>query len=139
MHRSASWSRADEYYASAAKGPPGLRMSVSFFQGSDSQLPVYDPPIAELAKKEKARVKFAENAVHIIPFVLLLCAFILWFFSNPTEVGMRMKDPIAAKSIEGLTLEGEIENDSDGTQTGVLPVVDLGLDVDPTKQTKYKR
>ncbi|KAM5556999.1 hypothetical protein ABKV19_024402 [Rosa sericea] len=141
MHRSASWTRADEYYASSpspAKGPSGLRMSVSFFQGSDSQLPIYDPPIAELAKKEKARIKFAENAVHVIPFVLLLCAFILWFFSNP-DVDVRMKDPIAAKSIEGLTLEGEIENDSDGTQTGALPIVDLGLDTDPTKQTKYKR
>lgn len=86
MHRSASWSRADEYFASSPSGtkvPSGLRMSVSFFEGSDNQLPVYDPPIAELAKKEKARVKFAENAVHVIPFVLLLCAFILWFFSNP--------------------------------------------------------
>lgn len=51
---------------------------------------------------------------------------------------MRIKtDPIAAR-IEGLTLEGEIENDSDGTQTGALPFVDLGLDLDPTttKQTR---
>ena len=56
------------------------------------------------------------------------------------DIDVRMKqDPIAAKSIEGLTLEGEIENDSDGTQTGALPIVDLGLDADPTKQTKYKR
>lgn len=50
---------------------------------------------------------------------------------------MRIKtDPIAAR-IEGLTLEGEIENDSDGTQTGALPFVDLG-DLDPTttKQTR---
>lgn len=68
--------------------------------------------------------------------IVITCLF-CWYFG--AEVGMRMKDPIAAKSIEGLTLEGEIENDSDGTQTGALPVVDLGLDVDPTKQTKYKR
>ncbi|BFG23090.1 hypothetical protein CerSpe_093640 [Prunus speciosa] len=121
MHRSASWSRADEYFMhpnsspSAGKGPSGLRVSVSFDQGGD-QLPVYDP-IAELAKKERSRVKFAENAVHVIPIVLLLCAFVLWFFSNP-EIDVRIKtDPIAAR-IEGLTLEGEIESDSDGTQTG---------------------
>ncbi|CAL9008421.1 unnamed protein product [Prunus brigantina] len=106
MHRSASWSRADEYFMhpnsspSAGKGPSGLRVSVSFDQGGD-QLPVYDP-IAELAKKERSRVKFAENAVHVIPIVLLLCAFVLWFFSNP-EIDVRIKtDPIAAR-IEGLT------------------------------------
>ncbi|CAN6565165.1 unnamed protein product [Malus baccata var. baccata] len=141
MHRSASWSRvADEYFMhstsspSAGKGPSGLRVSVSFDQGGD--LPMYDP-IAELAKKERSRVKFAENAVHVIPFVLLFCAFVLWFFSNP-DVYVRIKtDPIAAR-IEGLTLEGEIESDSDGTQTGALPFVDLGLDLDPTttKQTR---
>ncbi|PQM39476.1 GTP-binding protein YPTM2 [Prunus yedoensis var. nudiflora] len=128
MHRSASWSRADEYFMhpnsspSAGKGPSGLRVSVSFDQGGD-QLPVYDP-IAELAKKERSRVKFAENAVHVIPIVLLLCAFVLWFFSNP-EIDVRIKtDPIAAR-IEGLTLEGEIENDSDGTQTGAFPPENL--------------
>ncbi|KAH0979258.1 hypothetical protein GBA52_006435 [Prunus armeniaca] len=138
MHRSASWSRADEYFMhpnsspSAGKGPSGLRVSVSFDQGGD-QLPVYDP-IAELAKKERSRVKFAENAVHVIPIVLLLCAFVLWFFSNP-EIDVRIKtDPIAAR-IEGLTLEGEIENDSDGTQTGGLPILDLGLDLDQTTTT----
>ena len=27
--------------------------------------------------------------------------------------------------IEGLTLDGEFDNDSDGTQTGVLPLIDL--------------
>ncbi|KAM1020504.1 hypothetical protein ACFX2I_041739 [Malus domestica] len=120
MHRSASWSRvADEYFMhstsspSAGKGPSGLRVSVSFDQGGD--LPMYDP-IAELAKKERSRVKFAENAVHVIPFVLLFCAFVLWFFSNP-DVYVRIKtDPIAAR-IEGLTLEGEIESDSDGRST----------------------
>lgn len=31
-------------------------------------------------------------------------------------------DPMGAR-IEGLSIEGEIENDSDGTQTGFLPIV----------------
>lgn len=60
-------------------------------------------------------------------------------FCFDADIDVRMKDPIAARNIEGLTLEGEIENDSDGTQTGALPIVDLGLDIDPTKQTKDKR
>lgn len=47
----------------------------------EKELPTYDP-IVEMANKEK-RIKFAENAVHVIPFLLMLCAFTLWFFSNP--------------------------------------------------------
>ena len=30
-----------------------------------------------------------------------------------------------AGRIEGLSIEGEIDNDSDGTQTGIIPTVDL--------------
>ncbi|XP_029128510.1 uncharacterized protein LOC109804989 [Cajanus cajan] len=120
MHRSASWNRfSDDYFKHATSSSPatGHRSSYSMFDGNN--LPTYDP-IAELAKKERARVKFAENAVHVIPFVLIICAIILWLFSNP-DVGI-IGDPIGAR-IEGLSLEGEIENDSDGTQMGFLPIV----------------
>jgi hypothetical protein len=92
MHRSASWNRvadddyfkhrmADQYYmhSSPNEGTQGMRMSSSM---ELDQLPAYDPMV-ELAMKEKSRAKFAENAVHIIPFVLLLCGLVLWFFSNP--------------------------------------------------------
>ena len=89
MHRSASWSRfSEDYYKHVATSPAKATLgqrSTSSFDVND--LPVYDPPIAELAKKEKARVRFAENAVHVIPFVLLFCAFMLWFFSNPGDFG----------------------------------------------------
>ncbi|XP_021765813.1 uncharacterized protein LOC110730322 isoform X2 [Chenopodium quinoa] len=44
--------------------------------------PVYNPG-SHPAKKEKSRLRSAENAIHLIPLVLLLCAVILWFFSNP--------------------------------------------------------
>ncbi|KAH7537780.1 uncharacterized protein LOC107414051 [Ziziphus jujuba] len=138
MYRSASWSRVNDqdYYSQSSspssKGTAGLRMSSSF-ELSSGELPMYDQ-IAEMAKKEKARLKFAENAVHIIPLVLIICAFILWFFSSP-EVDMMTRDSIAAR-IEGLTIEGDIENDSDGTQTNVLPILDFG-DVDSPKQTDH--
>lgn len=84
MHRSASWNRfSDDYFKHATSSPAsGHRSSYSMFDGN--HLPTYDP-IAELAKKEKAHVKFAENAVHVIPFVLIVCAMILWIFSNPGE------------------------------------------------------
>ncbi|CAJ1976584.1 unnamed protein product [Sphenostylis stenocarpa] len=119
MHRSASWNRfSDDYFKHAtSSASSGHRSSYSMFDGN--HLPTYDP-IADLAKKERARVKFAENAVHVIPFVLIVCAIILWVFSNP-DVGI-IGDPIGAR-IEGLSLEGEIESDSDGTQVGFLPIV----------------
>ncbi|KAA0044682.1 putative transmembrane protein [Cucumis melo var. makuwa] len=85
MYRSASWNRfSDEYYShSAPSSKPGqsLRLSSSFDQGNN-ELPMNDP-VTEMVKREKARVKFAENAVHVIPFVLLICGIVLWFFSNP--------------------------------------------------------
>jgi hypothetical protein len=79
MYRSSSWGRVSDEYSTHGSSPPGLRLSNS--NESNDPLPVYDP-IVEMAKKERARVKFAENAVHLIPFVLLLCALTLWFFSN---------------------------------------------------------
>lgn len=48
----------------------------------DQDLPTYDPN-SDAAKKERAVAKFAGNAVHAIPFLLLFCAFLLWFFSSP--------------------------------------------------------
>ncbi|XP_027364355.1 uncharacterized protein LOC113871458 [Abrus precatorius] len=117
MHRSASLNRfSDDYFKSVTSSPPQGHRSSSTYDANT--LPTYDP-VAELAKKELARVRFAENAVHVIPFVIFGCAIILWFFSNP-DVGI-----INAK-IEGLNLEGEIENDSDGTQTGILPTMNSG-------------
>ncbi|KAJ7010341.1 hypothetical protein NC653_000932 [Populus alba x Populus x berolinensis] len=137
MHRSASWNRvadddyfkhrmADQYYmhSSPNEGTPGMRMSSSM---ELNQLPAYDPMV-ELAMKEKSRAKFAENAVHVIPFVLLLCGLVLWFFSNPdVNVGVRNMDSIAAR-IEGLTIEGDIDTDSDAAfkMLKAMPFCDQG-------------
>ncbi|KAL5569757.1 hypothetical protein UlMin_026332 [Ulmus minor] len=140
MYRSASWNRASEDYSlmqsseASSKGMGGMRMSSSL---EENELPVYDQ-ITEMAKKEKARIKFAETAVHLIPLVLIICAFILWFLSSPeTEVLGRKMDSIAAR-IEGLSLDGEIDNDSDGTQIGVIPIVDA-TDFDSPKRSHQNR
>ncbi|EEF51623.1 conserved hypothetical protein [Ricinus communis] len=130
MHRSASWTRTDDYFMhSSPKAPPGLRISSS---NEANELPE-DDPILGMAKKEKSHIKFSENAIHIIPFVLLLCGFILWFFSNP-DVNVGNKPDSIASSIEGLTIEGDIDTDSDGTQTGFLPI-DSG-DMEAPKQIR---
>lgn len=46
------------------------------------ELPTYDPA-SHVAKKERSRLRSAENAIHVIPLVLALCAIVLWFFSTP--------------------------------------------------------
>ncbi|CAN8251978.1 unnamed protein product [Cochlearia groenlandica] len=133
MYRSSSWNRGTEDYSSAP--PKGLWMGsmVGPFD-EDEPLSYNSNPPEEIIKKEKekSRAKFAENAIHIIPFVLLACALVLWLFSNPNvDVGMREKS-IAAR-IEGLTIEGDIDNDSDGTQTGFLgATLELGDNIDKT-------
>ncbi|CAL0331709.1 unnamed protein product [Lupinus luteus] len=45
-------------------------------------LPTYDP-LSYVAQKEQHRLKSAQNAIHLIPLLVLLCAIILWFFSTP--------------------------------------------------------
>ncbi|PON92443.1 Transmembrane protein [Trema orientale] len=135
MYRSASWNRVSDHdYGSMQSPPPSSMRTASSFEDSDQQLPLYDLQIADMAKKEKARLKFAENAVHLIPLVLIFCAFILWLFST-TPDGSKGESIVAR--IEGLSIEGEIDNDSDGTQTGIIPTVDLRY-MDSPRLTTHK-
>ncbi|EXC21065.1 hypothetical protein L484_017075 [Morus notabilis] len=129
MYRSASWNRVSDEYSSlmqssssSSSPSPSKGMLRMSFDDGDPQLPLYDENIAEIAKKERARDKFAEKAVHLIPLVLILCALILWLFSTTPGVGN--KEGSTAARIEGLSIEEEIDNDSDGTQTGIIPTVD---------------
>lgn len=52
---------------------------------TDQQLPTYDPR-SDVAKKERSRIRFAENAIHAIPLLLVFCAVVLWFFSKPGTI-----------------------------------------------------
>lgn len=52
---------------------------------TDQQLPTYDPR-SDVAKKERSRLRFAENAIHAIPLLLVFCAVVLWFFSKPGTI-----------------------------------------------------
>ncbi|XP_058777446.1 uncharacterized protein LOC131651769 [Vicia villosa] len=119
MHRSTSWNRFSDDYFKHATSSSSSSLSQAH-RSSSNNLPTLDP-IVELAKREKARVKFSENAVHAIPFVLLVCAVILWICSSP-DVRI-LGDPVGSRLIEGLSLDGEFESDSDGTQAGLLPII----------------
>uniref|UniRef100_A0A5B7BQS4 Transmembrane protein n=1 Tax=Davidia involucrata TaxID=16924 RepID=A0A5B7BQS4_DAVIN len=135
MYRSASTNRvSDDYFnynssssSTSEKVSPALR-ALSL---EANELPLYEP-LSEMAKKERSRIIHAENAVHIIPFVLALCAFTLWFFSNP-DINVPIKGDSVAAKIEGLTLEGELI-DSDGTQLGLLTGVEILGDLDSSKK-----
>jgi hypothetical protein len=58
------------------------------------------------------------------------------FLCYYAEVDVGFKADSMMGRIEGLSLDGEFDNDSDGTQTGVLPILDLG-DMDSPKQVRY--
>ncbi|GMN31007.1 hypothetical protein TIFTF001_003061 [Ficus carica] len=88
---SASSSLAATAAAAAAGTSPPSTQSWSFVDDDDDvdhhhhhqlDLPTYNP-LSSAAKREQSRLRFAHNAVHLIPLLLLLCALVLWFFSNP--------------------------------------------------------
>ncbi|WVZ79511.1 hypothetical protein U9M48_027082 [Paspalum notatum var. saurae] len=45
--------------------------------GDEAALPTYDP-LSAAGRREAARARALGRAVHCIPLVLLLCAFLLW-------------------------------------------------------------
>ncbi|XP_057972833.1 uncharacterized protein LOC131160984 [Malania oleifera] len=128
MQRSSSTSRVSAYdYYLHAPPPSSAWMRTPSYEGRKELLPLHDPlpgAISEAAKRERLRAKFAENAVHVIPLVLIFCALVLWLFSNP-DVNIGIKSDSIAARIEGLTIEGSIDTDTDGTQTGFLPAVEM--------------
>ncbi|WCJ25801.1 hypothetical protein M5689_007660 [Euphorbia peplus] len=78
MQRSSSSSRVDE--------EPFKMVNSDYPDQNYQQLPTYDP-LSQVAKKEKSRLRSAENAIHLIPLIVLLCAAFLWFFSTPVPRG----------------------------------------------------
>ncbi|XP_057475343.1 uncharacterized protein LOC130763448 isoform X2 [Actinidia eriantha] len=102
MHRSSSATRVSEPHFNQASSP-----SRSLRPESDAgdQLPTYDPQ-SHVAKKARTRLRSAETAVHLIPLLLVLCAIVLWFFSNPVDL-VNKGDSIVAR-IEDLSVDGDI-------------------------------
>lgn len=132
MHRSASTPRVSDEYSkyrlSSSSSPSKVSAALRALSLEADELPVLEP-MSEVHKKEKSRFKFGEILVHVIPVVLLFCALVLWFFSNP-DIDVPIKADSVAARIEGLNLEGELDTDS--SQTGVLAGIDLG-DLDPLR------
>ncbi|XP_049405572.1 uncharacterized protein LOC125869052 [Solanum stenotomum] len=145
MYRSLSTTRVPDnynftsYYSSSSnssssltKVSPALR---ALSLEASELLPIHEP-LSDISKKEKSHAKFAENAVHIIPFVLLLCGFILWSFSNPDIDASILKGEGIATRIEGLTIEGDL--DPDGTHVTNLPLESRDRDLIKQGQSRQK-
>ncbi|KAK3008946.1 hypothetical protein RJ639_014029 [Escallonia herrerae] len=98
MHRSSSSIRvSDDFYRPNTAPAP------------DDGLPTYNPQ-SFVAKRERSRLRSAEAALHIIPLLLVLCAIVLWFFSN-TVVMVNKGDSFVVR-IEGLRTHGNIGSGS---------------------------
>lgn len=85
MRRSASASIVSDQLSANSPSPSPSPPRIKTAADSDDShllLPRYDPN-SHPGKKNKSRFRSAENAIHFIPIVLILCAVILWLFSNP--------------------------------------------------------
>ncbi|KAL6349468.1 hypothetical protein AAG906_034125 [Vitis piasezkii] len=126
MHRISSATRVSDEYFNSTTSPSATPDA--------DQLPTYDP-LSHVAKKERTRIRSAENAIHAIPVVLLLCAMTLWFFSNPA-VDIVNKGASIVPRPKGLTVIGNIK--SDLTQNGLLKDLEQE-DSDPTKELLHQK
>lgn len=108
MFRSVSTSRVsdDTYYSIYNHSPTSKAVSPALraLALEANELPQHEPsPFSTTSKKDRiGRVRFSEKVIHLIPLVLLLCALVLWFFSNP-DINMPIKNELIAAKIKGGT------------------------------------
>ncbi|KAL3361997.1 hypothetical protein AABB24_014706 [Solanum stoloniferum] len=90
MYRSSSSSRvSEEFFFNSS---PNLKSTIST---ETEELPTFNPQ-SHVAKKERSRLRSAENAIHLIPLILLFSAIILWVFSSPVTM-VNKADSIVAR------------------------------------------
>ncbi|KDP32360.1 hypothetical protein JCGZ_13285 [Jatropha curcas] len=84
MHRSSSTSRAADELSVNFSSDDNIVSPVKTLSSTD--LPIYKSS-SDASKKEIGlhQKSVGENAVHLIPLILLLCALILWLFSYPIK------------------------------------------------------
>lgn len=85
MRRSASGSRVSDQFSQAKPSHSrsmSRSQSVRLVEDAELHLPRYDPSSQSGKREEKSRSRSAENVVHFIPLLLVLCVIILWLFSR---------------------------------------------------------
>ncbi|XP_010325515.2 uncharacterized protein [Solanum lycopersicum] len=118
MYRSSSSSRvSEEFFFNSS---PNLK---STFSTETEELPTFNPQ-SHVAKKERNRLRSAENAIHLIPLILLLSAIVLWVFSSPVTM-VNKADSIVAR-LNVAVNQPEIHEDSSKTSfTSKLELEDI--------------
>ncbi|XP_038902298.1 uncharacterized protein LOC120088933 [Benincasa hispida] len=71
------------------RSPPS-RSSILMDDSNAGLLPISDPRFSTKKRDHNSRYRFAERWIHLIPLILLLILFILWWSSYP--VNMVIKD-----------------------------------------------
>ncbi|XP_035839063.1 uncharacterized protein LOC110906286 [Helianthus annuus] len=110
MFRSVSTSRVsdDTYYSIYNHSPTSKAVSPALraLALEANELPQHESSsLPSTAKKDKlGRARISEKSVHIIPLILLLCALILWLFSNP-DINMSIKNELVAGKIKRKTVD----------------------------------
>ncbi|XP_015085150.1 uncharacterized protein LOC107028558 isoform X2 [Solanum pennellii] len=118
MYRSSSSSRvSEEFFFNSS---PNLKSTIST---ETEELPTFNPQ-SHVAKKERNRLRSAENAIHLIPLILLLSAIVLWVFSSPVTM-VNKADSIVAR-LNVAVNQPEIHEDSSKTSfTSKLELEDI--------------
>ncbi|KAF8039867.1 hypothetical protein BT93_B2164 [Corymbia citriodora subsp. variegata] len=64
------------------------------------RLPISDHDPHDIGKRETAESRFAGKWIHVIPLIVLLCIFILWWFSYPVRVVIKDGRLVGVHQIE---------------------------------------
>ncbi|KAI3800058.1 hypothetical protein L1987_35365 [Smallanthus sonchifolius] len=113
MFRSVSTSRVsdDTYYSIYSHSPTSKAVSPALraLALEANELPQPESsPFSTLKKDKLGRARFSEKSVHIIPLILLVCALVLWLFSNP-DINMSIKNDLVAAKFKRKAVERDVD------------------------------
>ncbi|KAD7480319.1 hypothetical protein R6Q59_009110 [Mikania micrantha] len=131
MFRSVSTSRVsdDAYYSIYSHSPTSKAVSPALraLALEANEVPQHESSPFSMPKKDKfGRSRFSEKSVHVIPLILLLCALVLWLFSNP-DIDMPIKNDLAAGQIKQKAVDRDVDNSATIKIKGTLTDADFGI------------
>ncbi|KAL8192819.1 hypothetical protein R6Q57_027267 [Mikania cordata] len=139
MFRSVSTSRVsdDTYYSIYSHSPTSKAVSPALraLALEANEVPQHESSPFSMPKKDKfGRSRFSEKSVHVIPLILLLCALVLWLFSNP-DINMSIKNDLTVGQIKQKVVDTSATIKIKGTLTDA----DFGISEHEETTTRAKR
>ncbi|KAI3793123.1 hypothetical protein L1987_35737 [Smallanthus sonchifolius] len=131
MFRSVSTSRVsdDTYYSIYSHSPTSKAVSPALraLALEANELPQHESsPFSTLKKDKLGRPRFPEKSVHIIPLILLVCALVLWLFSNP-DINMSIKNDLIAAKLKRKAVERDADTSATFQIQGSQAEGDFGI------------